>query len=189
MGFRSKIIFAIERLAQQLCRGQRIMTQVLMRSQLAIVLSASLVFFARQVWTQEANAIQSQSVETHSSKANDTNAALNPHLMGPMATHDTNWADLMKNMETMHAAMAAVKPSGNEDMDFVNLMLPHHQAAVDMARTELLYGRDPQMRRLAQEIIADQRSEIQLMQLWLDRQRVHTKNLSPLPGSGSRKEK
>ncbi|HEV2730065.1 MAG TPA: DUF305 domain-containing protein [Terriglobales bacterium] len=189
MGFRSEIIFAFERLAQRLYRGQRIMTQVLMRSQHAIVLSASLVFFARHAWTQEINVIQCQSVETHSSKANDTNAAMNPHLMGYMATHDTNWADLMKNMETMHAAMTAVKPSGNEDVDFVNLMLPHHQAAVDMARTELLYGRDPQMRRLAQEIIADQKSEIQLMQLWLDRQRVHTKDLSHLPGSGSRKEK
>ena len=89
------------------------------------------------------------------------------HSMGHMATHDTSWVALMKNMETMHAGMAAVKPSGNEDGDFVNLMLPHHRAAVDMARTELLYGNDPQMRRLAQEIITDQESEIELMQLWL----------------------
>ena len=111
------------------------------------------------------------------------------HLMGHMATHDTTWVALMKNMETMQAAMAAVEPSGNEDGDFVNLMLPHHQAAVDMARTELLYGSDPQMRRLAQEIITDQESEIRLMQLWIDRQRVHAKDMSRLPGSGSRKEK
>jgi uncharacterized protein (DUF305 family) len=112
-----------------------------------------------------------------------------PHGMGHIATHDTNWVALMKNMETMHAAMAAVEPSGNGDVDFVNLMLPHHQAAVDMARTELLYGRDPQMRRLAQEIITDQESEIQLMQLWLDRQRVHTIDPSHLPDSGSQEEK
>jgi len=112
-----------------------------------------------------------------------------PHLMGHMATQDANWVALMKNMETMHAAMTAVEPSGNSDADFVNLMLPHHQAAVDMARTELLYGSDPQMRRLAQEIITDQESEIQLMQLWLDRQRVHTKDPSHLPGSGSQEEK
>jgi hypothetical protein len=45
------------------------------------------------------------------------------------------------------------------------------------------------MRRLAQEIITDQESEIQLMQLWLDRQRVHTKDPSHLPGSGSREAK
>src|SRR6185369_11597252 len=103
------------------------------------------------------------------------------HSMGRLATHDTSWVALMKNMETMHAAMAPVEPSGNEDADFVNLMLPHHQAAVDRARTELLYGKDPQMRRLAQEIITDQESEIQLMQLWLDRQRIHTKDSSHRP--------
>ena len=111
------------------------------------------------------------------------------HLMGHMATHDTSWVALMKNMETMHAAIAAVEPSGNEDADFVNLMFPHHKAAVDMARTELLYGNDPQMRRLAQEIITDQESEIQLMQLWLNRQKVHTKDPSPPEGSGSRRDK
>jgi uncharacterized protein (DUF305 family) len=112
-----------------------------------------------------------------------------PHLIGHTANRDTNWGALMKNMERMHASMTAVEPSGNNDADFVNLMLPHHQAAVDMARTELLYGSDPQMRRLAQEIITDQESEIQLMQLWLDRQRVHTKDPSHLPDSGSQEEK
>ncbi|HTS35786.1 MAG TPA: DUF305 domain-containing protein [Candidatus Solibacter sp.] len=97
------------------------------------------------------------------------------HSMSHMAAQDTNWAALMKSMETMHAAMAAAEPSGNKDVDFANLMLPHHQAAVDMAKTELLYGNDPQMRRLAQEIITDQESEIQLMQLWLERQKAHHK--------------
>ena len=111
------------------------------------------------------------------------------HLMSHMETDDTSWAALMKNMEAMHAGMAAVKPSGNEDADFVNLMLPHHQAAVDMARTELLHGNDPQMRRLAQEIITDQESEIQLMQLWLNRQTVQTKNSNQLQGPGSRRDK
>lgn len=70
-------------------------------------------------------------------------------------------------MHVMHAAMASLPPTGNNDVDFVRLMLPHHQAAIDMAKTQLAYGQDPQMRRLAQEIITDQRSEIELMQLWL----------------------
>jgi uncharacterized protein (DUF305 family) len=70
-------------------------------------------------------------------------------------------------MQQMHAGMMSVVPSGNNDVDFVRLMLPHHQAAIDMAKTQLLYGKDPQMRRLAQEIITDQQSEIELMQLWL----------------------
>ncbi len=77
------------------------------------------------------------------------------------------WSELNSSMEKMHVAMASVEPSGNEDVDFVRLMLPHHQAAIDMAKTQLLYGKDPQMHRLAQEIITDQQSEIELMQLWL----------------------
>jgi len=109
-------------------------------------------------------------------------------LMGHKATQDTSWLAFMKNMETMHEAMAAVAPSGNYDTDFVNLMLPHHQGAIDMARTELLYGSDPQMRRLAQEIITDQESEIQLMQLWLNRLGIHTKDSGHRLGSGSRRE-
>ena len=98
--------------------------------------------------------------------------------MGDTAMQDSNWAELMKSMQTMHTAMGAAKPSGNDDADFVNLMLPHHQAAVDMARAELLYGTDAQMRRLAQEIITDQQSEIELMQLWLGRQRTQSKEQS-----------
>jgi len=94
---------------------------------------------------------------------------------GNTTMQDPNWAELMKSMQTMLAAMGTAKPSGNDDVDFVNLMLPHHQAAVDMAKAELLHGSDPQMRRLAQEVIADQQSEIQLMHLWLGRQRTQSK--------------
>jgi uncharacterized protein (DUF305 family) len=95
--------------------------------------------------------------------------------MGNTAMQDPNWAELMKSMQTMHAAMETAKPSGNDDKDFVNLMLPHHEAAVEMAKAELLHGNDAQMLRLAQEIITDQESEIQLMQLWLGRQRTQSK--------------
>ena len=80
---------------------------------------------------------------------------------------DSEWSDLTKITEKMHLGMASVKPSGICDRDFVDLMLPHHQAAIEMAKSELQNGKDPQMRRLAQEIIADQQSEIELMQLWL----------------------
>jgi len=80
--------------------------------------------------------------------------------------HD-DWYGLTATMEKMHAAMGSIEASGNSDVDFVRMMLPHHQAAIDMAKTQLLYGKDPQMRRLAQEIITDQESEIVLMQLWL----------------------
>jgi len=70
-------------------------------------------------------------------------------------------------MNEMHMAMAAIERSGNTDADFVRLMIPHHQGAIDMAKVQLLYGKDPQMRRLAQEIITDQQLEIELMQSWL----------------------
>ncbi len=70
-------------------------------------------------------------------------------------------------MEKMHEGMRSIKPSGSDDTDFVRLMLAHHQAAIDMAKVELTQGKDPQMRRLAQEIVTDQQSEIDLMRLWL----------------------
>src|ERR1700690_1466215 len=82
-------------------------------------------------------------------------------------TDDPAWSDIQQSMGKMHVAMASVKPSHDADVDFIQLMLPHHQAAIDMAKTQLLYGKDPQMRRLAQEIITDQQSEVELMQLWL----------------------
>lgn len=85
----------------------------------------------------------------------------------PVQAAGPDWSALQSSMQTMHVAMASVEPSGNSDIDFVRLMLPHHQAAIDMAKAQLLYGKDAQTRRLAQEIITDQQSEIQLMQLWL----------------------
>ena len=83
------------------------------------------------------------------------------------------WSELVASMDKMHMAMGAIKRSGNADVDFVRLMLPHHQGAIDMAKTQLLYGKDAQMRRLAQEIITDQELEIQLMQHWLKQQHVN----------------
>ena len=65
------------------------------------------------------------------------------------------WSELGRAMENMQVDMSSVKPSGNHDVDFVKLMLPHHRAAIDMAKTELVYAKDPQMRRLAQEIVTD----------------------------------
>jgi uncharacterized protein (DUF305 family) len=92
--------------------------------------------------------------------------AIHKHASGKSPSEPV-WADLQASMEKMHAAMTSVEPTGNSDADFVKLMIPHHQAAIDMAKTQLLYGKDPQMRRLAQEIITDQQSEIELMKLWL----------------------
>ena len=90
-------------------------------------------------------------------------------------TEGTTGLEMEQAMEKMHAGMASIKPTGDNDADFVRLMLPHHQAALDMAKAELKYGKDPQMRRLAQEIVTDQQSEIELMQLWLKRHESSSK--------------
>lgn len=84
-----------------------------------------------------------------------------------VAAGDRCWFELKSSMERMHRSMASLEPSGNSDRDFAEQMLPHHQAAIDTARTELLCGTDPALRRLAQEIITEQQSEIEVMQLWV----------------------
>ena len=84
-------------------------------------------------------------------------------------TEGTAGLEMEQAMEKMHTGMASIKPTVDNDADFVRFMLPHHQAALDMAKAELTHGKDPQMRRLAQEIVTDQQSEIELMQFWLKR--------------------
>lgn len=71
-------------------------------------------------------------------------------------------------MDRMMAGMSA-KPSGEVDADFVNMMEPHHQGAIEMAELELTYGRNAQLRRIAQEIIVEQQQEIAAMRLALGR--------------------
>jgi uncharacterized protein (DUF305 family) len=85
-----------------------------------------------------------------------------------VASTENTFDQLMsKAMSVMDRGMHDAEYTGEPDHDFVTMMIPHHQGAIDMAKALLLYGKDPQMRRLAQEIITDQQSEIQLMQLWL----------------------
>ncbi len=66
----------------------------------------------------------------------------------------------------MHADMA-LKYVGDADVDFVRGMVPHHQGAIDMARVELKFGSDPELRRLATDIVAAQEKEIVFMNAWL----------------------
>ena len=75
--------------------------------------------------------------------------------------------DMDTSMKRMDHDMTAAPMTGNVDHDFAAMMIPHHQGAIDMAKGELLYGKDPVMRRLAEEILVDQQSEIDVMKLWL----------------------
>ena len=61
-----------------------------------------------------------------------------------------------------------IRHSGNADRDFAAMMIPHHQGAIDMAKAQLKFGKDPVLRRLAQGIIVEQQQEIEVMRRRLD---------------------
>ncbi len=90
-------------------------------------------------------------------------------LFAPYAIAETrNDADkeFESEMMKMHRNMQ-MQTTGHTDKDFVTMMIPHHQGAVDMAKTELKYGSDPELRHLAETIVDSQEKEIAFMQNWL----------------------
>jgi Domain of unknown function (DUF305) len=80
--------------------------------------------------------------------------------IGEKSFLEENEAAMTKMMNDM-----AAKPTGDIDRDFVAMMTPHHQGAIDMAVIELRYGKNEQLKRIAQEIIVDQMQEIAAMRL------------------------
>jgi uncharacterized protein (DUF305 family) len=74
-----------------------------------------------------------------------------------IAQIDTTMTKMMNGMN--------VRPSGDADKDFVDIMVAHHEGAIEMAEAELQYGHNEQLRRIAQEIIVTQRDEIAAMRL------------------------
>ena len=83
-------------------------------------------------------------------------------LVGATTPEQAFVAESQAAMQKMMLAMSAPS-SGDVDVDFVNQMEPHHQGAIDMAKLQLKYGRNPILRRLAQEIIVAQGQEIKVM--------------------------
>lgn len=83
-----------------------------------------------------------------------------PAQAGFAAENDAAMARMMAGM--------SIKPSGSVDRDFADMMIAHHQGAIDMAQAELRHGDNEQLRRIAQEIIVEQQQEIAAMRLALD---------------------
>jgi len=79
---------------------------------------------------------------------------------GPASAFEAATRDAM---DVMMRAMHASPLTGDADRDFLAMMIPHHQGAIDMARAVLVHGRDPMVRQLASEIIASQHAEIDSM--------------------------
>jgi uncharacterized protein (DUF305 family) len=83
------------------------------------------------------------------------------------AAESPSTAGFKAAMDRMHMTMMAMAYSGYPDVDFARGMIPHHQGAIDMAEVELRYGKDPQLRGMAKDIIAAQQKEIATMKEWL----------------------
>jgi uncharacterized protein (DUF305 family) len=100
--------------------------------------------------------------------------ATDPHAgHGPTAQRaagSPSTAAFLAANEKMHREMA-LQFTGDADRDFAAAMIPHHEGAIDMARIQIQYGRDPDMRRLAEAVIREQEREIAELRAFLARQR------------------
>jgi uncharacterized protein (DUF305 family) len=98
--------------------------------------------------------------------------AQQPHQQhgAPIASEPLSTRAFKAANERMHRDMA-IRYTGNADRDFATSMIAHHQGAIDMAKAELQHGSDPEIRKLAQDVIAAQEKEIALMKTWLARPR------------------
>jgi uncharacterized protein (DUF305 family) len=82
------------------------------------------------------------------------------------AAMSQNQKDMMQSMERMNRDMMSMAVTSDPDRAFVTMMAPHHQGAIDMARIYLREGKDPEIRGMAEKIIADQEREIGEFKAW-----------------------
>ena len=90
-------------------------------------------------------------------------------MSGPMGDNGPSSLALNAIAMKMHNAMSMTY-TGNADVDFVKGMIPHHQAAIDMAKTVIAFGKDPQVKKLAEDVIKAQEAEITVMTEWIKKQ-------------------
>lgn len=83
-------------------------------------------------------------------------------------------------MAVMDDGMKHAPVNGVSEHDFVTMMIPHHQGAIDMAKALLLYTKDPALRNLAQGIITEQQNDIKVMQAWLQRYQAAKAKVVPM---------
>ncbi len=104
-----------------------------------------------------------------------------PMKMPMPPTNESEFARaMMGSMAVMDKNMMAARVTGDPDRDFAAMMIPHHQGAVEMAKIQLQYGKDPILRRLAQEIIATQNEEIAVMNRRLAALETTSPRVAPL---------
>ena len=84
---------------------------------------------------------------------------------GQAADPGSGFSDAMSQAMARMMSNMHVRSRGDVDRQFVDLMIPHHQGAIDMAVVELCYGTNPQLKRIAQEIIVEQQQEIAAMKV------------------------
>ena len=135
--------------------------------------------------------LSAMSFQTHETKAQSATSRVGwpprPTAKFVASTEKTFGQLMSEAMTAMDEGMHNAEYTGEPDHDFVTMMIPHHQGAIDMAKSLLLHGKDPQMRRLAQEIITEQQSEIELMQVWLKQHSTSSQTQTPKPGLDPRK--
>jgi len=102
--------------------------------------------------------------------AQEHNETHNQSMGAPAKTFNQEY---MKAMDDMHGPMMEGIMDQDPDAAFVKGMLPHHKGAVDMAEIELKYGKDPELRKLARDIIEAQDKEIKFMEEWLKKTRLN----------------